>query len=425
MPSPGLDLGSYSIITCPCGGQSNASCMPSGCTAQCASHCSADEICVLGTMSQCGVCPASECISKSYLYPSGQNSDPNSNGDGGSNAALIGGIVGGLVGSGFLLAVAGYVFFRYKKKKNTLPLAFCGKSMPGKLEVGPQTREVMSGVIPVAYIPPSRDIESNESLSERRSQPSPISPSQFPNTNSSTATPVYSQYMSMSTFPQTENNNNSTWRTDDPFSDNHSTDDPRARAHRSSQFLSIGGRSEYDDDDDDDLSNRGSMASSVGHVHTPVKATQAFQVTRAKPQILRVNTMRVDGSGGLNRSGSVRTILTKEESPTTTGLTRSNTTPVRRRPSPTESGPVIELTSPTSPEDRNKRHTSAPPATEDPFHDRHSITEPRSSSSAMPSASSSTEHISSSRSKPQATDSMVSAPGDGEITVFWSGHGSS
>ncbi|KAG0183000.1 hypothetical protein DFQ29_000811 [Apophysomyces sp. BC1021] len=360
-------------------------------------------------MSQCGVCPASECISKSYLYPSSNNNDSDSN-DGGSNASLIGGIVGGLVGGGVLLAVAGYVGFRYKKKKNTLPLAFCGKSMPGKLEVGPQTREVMSGVIPVAYIPPSRDIESNDSLSEHPQNPNPAA-----------TAPVYSKYMSMSTFHQTKKN--STWRPDDPFSDHHSTDEHKAGTRRSSQFLSLGGRSEFDDDDDD-LSNRGSMASSVGHIHTPVKATQAFQVTRAKPQILRVNTMRVDGGGGLNRSGSVRTILTKEESPTS-GLTRSNTTPIRRRPPPpSEGGPAIELTSPTSPDDRTKRHISAPPASEDPFHDRHSVSESPMEEQTAPHTTS-TENVSSGRSHPQITDSVVSAPGDGEITIFWSGHGSS
>lgn len=129
-------------------------CTPSNCVAKCNPSCSLDQVCVLGTMSECGVCPRSSCVSRSLLgggggssggdgssSSSGSDSSSNGNGSGGNNSSshgndndqgtLIGGVVGGLLGAGLVVSAAGYAGFRYRqKKRNTLPFAFHGKSIP-------------------------------------------------------------------------------------------------------------------------------------------------------------------------------------------------------------------------------------------------------------------------------------------------------
>lgn len=66
-------------------------------------------------MSQCGVCPASVCVSKAVLgspsTPSNSSSDSS-----GSNAGLLPGLVGGLVGL-LVIAVFAYAAIRYKRRK--------------------------------------------------------------------------------------------------------------------------------------------------------------------------------------------------------------------------------------------------------------------------------------------------------------------
>lgn len=180
----------------------------------------------------------------------------------------------------------------------------------------------MSGVIPVAYVPPSRD-----SVRTQDQQPRPISQDmrsieqqqqQYDHTVRSSTLYRFKQQQQQihQQLPQRLSTSN-----DNPFSDtNHMADD---------------------DDDDEDRES----------VVQPTTAT--YQVMRARPQIMRVNTVRVQD--GLTRQGSTRTILTKED----------------------------EL--------------------DDPFHDRH--------------------HTTTSENNP--TDSILSGPGDGEITIFWDGKRSS
>lgn len=127
-------------------------CTPSNCVAKCNPSCSSDQVCVLGTMSECGVCPRSSCVSRSLLGGGGGSSggdgsssssgSDSSSGGNGSNSnsshgnnndqgTLIGGVVGGLLGAGLVVSAAGYAGFRYRqKKRNTLPFAFHGKSIP-------------------------------------------------------------------------------------------------------------------------------------------------------------------------------------------------------------------------------------------------------------------------------------------------------
>ncbi|ORZ02857.1 hypothetical protein BCR43DRAFT_25916 [Syncephalastrum racemosum] len=328
----------------------NAGCTPSNCVAQCSPACSSDQVCVLGTMSSCGQCPASSCISKSLISGSSSSSKKNSNDDNGSDkSSLIGGLVGGLLGAGLVISAAGYVGLKYRQRKkgNTLPFTFQGKSMESHLaraEQPPLSMQqqspiptplpseqqqytpqppaetcssargpVMSGVIPIAYIPPSRD------------------------------TVIEEQQQKYDSVVNRARQSHAPYEQDNPFSDAHSS-------------VSLSEK-------------RDSTASSVVVMQRGAPATQAYQVTRAKPQIMRVNTVRT--MDGLNRSGSARTILTHEDG---ASLGRSNSTPAR--------------------------HQQSDEIDDDPFHDRHSTQ-------------------SNGTTTKKTTDSVMSGPGDGEITIFW------
>ncbi|KAI9246231.1 hypothetical protein BDA99DRAFT_543327 [Phascolomyces articulosus] len=435
-----------------------ASCNPSNCIAKCSPSCSSDQVCVLGTMSNCGVCPASQCVSRSVLgggssspstsvSPSPGSENDNENGTQGSkgsnNGSLIGGLVGGLVGAGLVLSAAGYAGFRYKQKRNTLPFAFHGKSsmsqqpqLPPSSQQPPPTssaprdtmttatttiqsvsmnnssnveldesnrQQVMSGVIPIAYIPPSRQSTSPQQQHQQNlyDRPGTIEEQQQQYDNTvAQSYPVYNKRASQLQKQNSLQRQQSVLSTNiDPFSDDH---------HSRNSVLTTA----TDDDD------RASITSSViGHATTtPIKATQAYQMQRAKPQIMRVNTVRVNN--GLARSGSTRTILTRDS----IQLSRSNTAPTQRQDGNQQGSSsggdqqqkehtAVQLT------DETARPNSAPTAAatglqldngeneDDPFHDRHSTTNSSSSTSE--------------KSRPQLTDSMVSGPSDGEITIFW------
>lgn len=187
----------------------------------------------------------------------------------------------------------------------------------------PLRQQVMSGVIPVAYVPPSRD-----SVRTQDQQPRPISqdtPSiereqqQYDHAVRSSTLYRFKQQQQQ-IHQQLPHNERLSTSNDNPFSDTMVVDD----------------------DDDEDRES----------VIQPTTAT--YQVMRARPQIMRVNTVRVQD--GLTRQGSTRTILTKED----------------------------EL--------------------DDPFHDRH--------------------HTNTNLEN-NPTDSILSGPGDGEITIFWDGKRSS
>ncbi|KAI7850492.1 hypothetical protein BDC45DRAFT_245581 [Circinella umbellata] len=300
-------------------------------------------------MSNCGVCPASQCVSRSVLgggnsppsasntptSSSGEENDSNS-GNSNGNGSLIGGLVGGLLGAGLVLSAAGYAGFRYKQKKNTLPFAFHGKSTmsqqqsPSHSPTPPLSKtrsltlpshvssssppmetiststnipsmpmnnnsysgeydessrqQVMSGVIPIAYIPPSRQSTSPNQLQQQNINHRPADTIQEQQQQYDNAVAQsYSVYSNKRTSHLTKQNSLQRHQSvlstaTDPFSDDH---------HSRNSMLTT--------DDEDD--GRASISSSVvGHATTmsAIKATQAYQMQRAKPQIMRVNTVRVN-----------------------------------------------------------------------------------------------------------------------------------
>lgn len=162
--------------------------------------------------------------------------------------------------------------------------------------------------------------------------------------------------------------------------------------NRTSQYLNV---TDYDSDGES-ADTRSSMASTADNPTTPSKTGYAIAVSRARPQIMRVNQIQIPSSDGLSRSSSVRTVLTREAN-----LSRSNTAPARRvhKPPTPQPRPLTML----NPEQQQPSSSLPAPDDEDPFHDRHSI----SVEDLTRPSSSSLQHV----------DSRTL--GDGEITIYW------
>ncbi|KAI9012624.1 hypothetical protein CLU79DRAFT_398075 [Phycomyces nitens] len=294
-------------------------------------------------MPACGICPASKCMARDFLGAS-------SSGSGNSNTPLIGGLVGGLLGAALVVALGTYVGLRFRKT-GTLQLPLFGNKKDNDKK---SSRQAMSGVIPVTYIPPSY----HSSLPPVPVQEPPQE--QLQHLHDQLRSSVYS---STAEYAPAKHES---WRLSNPFADDLDIERSNRDSSRLSHFLSIQ-HSDFGDND----SNRGSVASSVQN-HQTATAVQAIQVVRAKPQILRVNTVRVND--GLSRDGSVRTVMTREDDNFLgTRVKRSNT-------------PIYQA-----------QMNPPSPKNQDPFTDPPNRPHPH-------------------------TDSLMSAPGDGEITIFWSGH---
>lgn len=252
----------------------------------------------------------------------------------GGSGPLIGGIVGGILGFGLLLGGGIFLFLRNRKRKNALPLAFRSPNQLHHLErtipatvMDEEMQERMSGVIPVTFIPPSRP-ESTLTVSE--------------------AETPRSHHGSFSTFANHVDNSS-----ENPFNDR-----PISNAH---SIMSTS---------TNNYSRRGSMESTMSHQQVAT-VVQATQILRARPTIMRVNTVKTPD--GVKRSGSLKTI---KPEPVTTTPKNSNTI----------TATTTAATTTTTTNDDN------------PFDDKNKIEPER-----------------------KVTDSVVSAPGDGEITIFWNG----
>lgn len=317
-------------------------------------------------MTTCGVCPTPKCVSRSTLgLPNIDDSGPSSNS---SNAGLIGGLVGGLLGAGLIIGALIYLFIRRRNKnKDNLPLAFRSKQRNNNNTAVNEemqeraSRQVMSGVIPVTFIPPTAS-NHNSMYTESEAE-----------------TPR-SRYGSFATFANHHDDD-----LENPFSDR-----PISNAH--SIMTTTTTTTDY----------HGRRDSIESHVSRQQVATvvQATQVMRAKPQIMRVNTVKVEG---LSRSGSFKKTIQPENA------SSSNSTPTSRTTTP------LPTASPLLPTAIVTTTTTTPTITEedDPFDDKNKVT------TTSPTAAYTDSVIGPRNNKP--TDSVMSAPGDGEITIFWNG----
>ncbi|ORX61683.1 hypothetical protein DM01DRAFT_1332274 [Hesseltinella vesiculosa] len=341
----------------------STSCAPSQCTATCQPGCTSEQVCILGTMTNCGQCPASKCVDRNSVGLGGDNGSSNSQGT--DNSSLIGGLVGGLLGAGLIAALLGLCIYKYRKnRKRSLPIAFQATtrsmaSMQPPPSFGPSvirdrpmsssTRasaapSITSGVIPIAYIPPSHEFESH-----------PV-----------TATPLPPQQPSQLRQSLTQ------ITPENPFAD------PR--------------HSQYSVDDEDDERSQTNAAS-----------IQSVQFTRARAQIVRVNTVR-----DLQRNNSVRTILTKtDEEPVTRSNSIQTHTTSHRIDSNLIDPAMPALDTVASPSDPTAANPSPSTDAQNPFQDQFYSADEHND--APPS------------SRPVTNHSISSTVGDGEITVLWHG----
>ncbi|KAL7317597.1 hypothetical protein PS15m_003933 [Mucor circinelloides] len=340
------------------------------CSSTCSPSCSGNNVCTVGTMTTCGVCPVPKCVPRSTIglpdiVDSTDSSSP-------SNAGLIGGLVGGILGAGLIVGVLIFLLIRRRiKKKSTIPLAFRSKQRSNSNNNNSNntavneemqeraSRQVLSGVIPVTFIPPTPS--GHNSIY----------------TESEAETPR-SRYGSFATFANQNDDD-----LENPFSDR-----PISNAH--SIMTTTTTTTDYH-------GRRDSMESNVSRQHVAT-VVQATQVMRAKPQIMRVNTVKVQD--GLTRSGSFKKTIQPDtaNSSASTPITANSraTTPLP------VSLPAVEATAITITEE------------DDPFDDKNKVT-----SAPSPTTSYTDSIVGSRNNKP--TDSVMSAPGDGEITIFWNG----
>ncbi|KAI8643428.1 hypothetical protein BD408DRAFT_414895 [Parasitella parasitica] len=315
------------------------------CSSVCSPSCSGNDVCTVGTMTTCGVCPVPKCVSRSTLgLPNIEDSQTAKSSS--SNAGLIGGLVGGLLSAGLIIGVLVCLFIRRRnKRKNSLPLAIQNKQLSSNLTKNREMqegagRQAMSGVIPVTFIPPTASGHNS----------------------------VYAE--SQAKAPHSSHGINNV---ENPFNDR-----PISNAH--SILTNTTTTTDY-------RSRRGSSESNISRQQIATVA-QATQITRAKPQIMRVNTVLV--KNGPTRSGSFKKTIQPER-----------TNPLN----------------PTSTIAASQAQLSAVTATtideENPFDDKNIAT-------TSPTKSNTDNVVTGPRDN-KATDSLVSAPGDGEITIFWHG----
>lgn len=202
-------------------------------------------------MVTCGVCPSSQCLPRNAIPNTNSVKNDSSSS---SNSGLIGGVVGGLLGGGLVLGSIGYLFIRRRNKKKTnIPLPYTTTTT--------RRQPVVSGVIPVAFVPPSirTSIRTESYYSEAETPRSRIA--------------------SFATFAQNSNEN--------PFNDR-----PISNA---TSFMTT---------------STESRRNSLESIQQRTATVHATQVLRAKPQIMRVNTVRVQD--GLTRNGSLKKTIQPE-----------------------------------------------------------------------------------------------------------------
>ncbi|KAI9290379.1 hypothetical protein BC943DRAFT_12857 [Umbelopsis sp. AD052] len=272
------------------------SCQAVNCQTKCNPGCASDMICSLTTMNQCGVCPVAVCVSKSL----GTSSD--SSNSSGSNAGLLPGLIGGLVGL-LVIALVAFGIIRYKRRKaQGLPFWKSNDSYSETSEHWNRPGH-QSAVVPIAYMPPS----SHHTRTEMQS----ASLGTGTSLRNSLALSNQNDYLQNPSTPKSYTSRYSS-RSENPFAD---LDDEstvqlkRVVTLRKMDSVSRGGNQTSPEDDDDDQS----VASSVMNTVTRNDSVSAVQMQRAKPTLMRIDTIKVaDGPGGVKRNGSVRTILTPE-----------------------------------------------------------------------------------------------------------------
>ncbi|GAN04008.1 hypothetical protein MAM1_0053c03464 [Mucor ambiguus] len=295
-------------------------------------------------MTACGICPALLCMSRTALGlpPLATSSNASSNADQGSSnetGVLVGGILGGLVGVGILVGIGIYCYIK-KNKRGKLPFAFTSGNASHIVQ-SPQ--QVTPHPAVIAALSHQSTITTTSSSSRYiglanlanggnlQRQTSMIS-----TTNHAIQTPLYNT----DTHINTNSNNTSTSNTaitgnvpeefeskialqnkriseilyNNPRLSQQPQPLPQPHIQHAQQRYSTYTTTDDDFDDDEDRKSTLSTSTTQSN-YLPQTATatsfQAVQIARAKPQIMRVNSVK--STSGLNRSESVRTVLTAIE----------------------------------------------------------------------------------------------------------------
>ncbi|KAG2229610.1 hypothetical protein INT48_007034 [Thamnidium elegans] len=293
-------------------------------------------------MKSCGQCPASTCMARSVLGLPPKQTIAEVKSD---NSGMIGGIVGGLLGLGIVICAGVYLYIKKGKKKGKLPFAFTdgsvnGTNMMSQDQFHPSSLPLTPhpGVI-AALSQHQRESHSQQFYQRDSQQQQPrkfIGLAELASVSSRPTTPGANSFHSLPTTPRTNsfhtalsNNTNEHLTVISPTTPTTVPEEFEEKIalqnKRISHILNNNPRlsqlqpqplPSYAGNRNSDLSYTTDDDSEYEFEHRPVvvlqrkPTVQAVQVSRAKPQIMRVNSVRSSVNGGLNRSDSVRTILT-------------------------------------------------------------------------------------------------------------------
>lgn len=308
-------------------------------------------------MTDCGVCPALLCMSRTSLglppIATTSASDQSTSNDTG---VLVGGILGGLLGFGILVGIGIYCYIK-KSKRGKLPFAFTSGNashiVQNQEKFHQQQFQTPQRVTPhpavIAALSHQSSINSSSSskhigladlanggnssnLQRQRSMSSTTNANattvtrfnaiQTPlyntnNTNNNTSTITTTTSTSISNVPEEFESKIALQnkRISEIMYNNPRLSQQQPHVQRAQQRFSTYTTTDDEFDDEDDRKSTLSTSTTQSN-YLPQTATtasvQAFQVSRAKPQIMRVNSVK-STSDGLKRSDSVRTVLTAIE----------------------------------------------------------------------------------------------------------------
>ncbi|KAI9471028.1 MAG: hypothetical protein EXX96DRAFT_586598 [Benjaminiella poitrasii] len=378
----------------------NKTCSPANCTAMCIPNCNPDEACILKTMTDCGICPTSRCMSRAVLglpplsTTNGNNSNSTSDthftsSNETNTGALVGGIVGGLIGLGVIIGISIYCYSKRgkKKRRGKLPPFFAYTSATEEKQQHPQERPFSPHPAVIAALSQQRLSVTNP-LPETAMIPtietrSIVGLSDLTTAASSNNNP-HNTTTTTAAVGTTLNSN-----IPEEFESRIALQNRRISEllHNNPRLSQLHTKAPIPTADDNNGDKRLSSTLSISTINSslhnqPIKAelmpsVQVIQVTRAKPQIMRVNSVRTvnetNNNGLLSRSASVRTILTAvNNSPTppeeSMVANENNNTIIFQDDSGDEDEDIQKF--PSTP---NNRSFATTITEENPFHDNQSF----------------------------------------------------
>ncbi|KAI8578978.1 hypothetical protein K450DRAFT_244404 [Umbelopsis ramanniana AG] len=349
-PSSTLSLAASNTI-------SPTNCQPNGCTAICSPTCSSDQVCSLTVMQSCGQCPPSQCINKSAIDLPNASKSPNisASQSPGTNIGLIVGLTVGL-GGGLVLLIVLFLCWRRRQKKQSEKNAL----------ILPTNISDISGPQPTlsSHSAQNQDPEAIGSA-YNSTEKTPVIPNENKVTpsiqtldqpNIAPAVPTVkseggiSRSLSLKTkqtqLPQAAVVRSSSMRvtrnemrrkrlSDNPFDDLEDESKIVLRRAVSVKKSQRYPRSGLDTVDDPGRRPQSELyGSERGSVHSIYSATPAIQVVRAKPVVVRVDSLK-GRDGRVTRKASQRRLSSRQSIAAPSQVTSiTNTSISQEQPAP-------------------------------------------------------------------------------------------